>query len=93
MLCPTSPQQVLLCPLTGHLFAKYELNYFQSTDIEHHSTATTLLSVHDHLKNAVSLTSHMSYYSGLIRGVRISPYFSIPLPHWSSTLHIIHYPS
>jgi len=46
-------ERVVKSQLTDHLFSHNLLNHRQSADRRHHSTATTLLYINDHLINAI----------------------------------------
>jgi len=47
-------ERVVKLRLVDYLSTNHPLNYFQSAYIKHHSTETTLLSVHDHIIKATS---------------------------------------
>jgi len=49
-----SKLRVVKLRLVDYLSTNNLLNYFQSAYIKHHSTETTLLSVHDHIIKAMS---------------------------------------
>ena len=54
------PEKIVKTRLLDHLTSNSLLNPFQSADTKFYSTETTLLFLHDHLSNAISMMQQVS---------------------------------
>ena len=96
---PNSQNKIVKKRLLAHLISNFLLNPFQSAYTKFYSTETTLISLHDHLSNAIAkqqvsclcllhLSAALNTLDHSILLHRLSTWFGIT----SDSLHIAHLP-